>query len=56
MPNPWKTEANGPTDLSKVAKWEINDVNETRERWKREKEEEEKKQQKQNKAGSSLKK
>ncbi|MBP1525121.1 hypothetical protein [Spiroplasma endosymbiont of Andrena trimmerana] len=40
MPNPWKTETNGPTDLSKVAKWEINDVNETRERWKREKEEE----------------
>ncbi|WP_338962009.1 MULTISPECIES: hypothetical protein [unclassified Spiroplasma] len=55
MSNPWKTEPNGPTDLSKVAKWEINDVNETRERWKREKEEE-KKQQKQNKAGSSLKK
>lgn len=55
MPNPWKTKTNGPTDLSKVAKWEINDVNETRERWKTEKEEE-KKQQKQNKAGSSLKK
>ncbi|WP_252319016.1 hypothetical protein [Spiroplasma endosymbiont of Lariophagus distinguendus] len=25
-----KTETNGSTDLSKVAKWEINDVNETR--------------------------
>ncbi len=51
MPNKWKENPDGSTDLKAINKWQINDMKETRKRWA--KEDAIKKQQKQNKSQSS---
>ncbi|MBP1526029.1 MAG: hypothetical protein H9Q65_05270 [Spiroplasma ixodetis] len=53
MPNKWKENSDGSTDLKEVKKWEINDMKETKERWA--KEDAIKKQQEQAKTKSSSK-
>ncbi|WJG71414.1 hypothetical protein [Spiroplasma ixodetis] len=53
MPNKWKENPDGSTDLKEVKKWVINDIKETKEKWA--KEDSIKKQQEQAKTQSSSK-